>query len=233
MRLAVIPRPHWPYQERLWCQSRQRLTSNERSARQPQGTTISIAAGTYKLTNTLYIKSADVTLRGATNRRDDVILVGKGMTSATDGGVPYGVWTDSPRLTIANLTIRDVFEHAIILNPNADGARVYNVHLINAGAQFIKANPDTRAAELTTAGRVLADRISDDRARRLYERRRRPWRQDGLSGTTCSVTLRRPQARLPGRRSCSGIQEEQRRSKATRSSTASAKSPWGSPIERA
>ena len=45
-------------------------------------TTIVIAPGTYNLTGTLYINGTftNVGIRGATNNRDDVVLVGKGMT---------------------------------------------------------------------------------------------------------------------------------------------------------
>ena len=108
----------------------------------PPGTTIVIASGTYNLTSTLYLDVDDLTLRGATNNRNDVILVGKGMTNGNYGGVRFGVWTNAQRITIANLTIRDVYEHHIILNPGAESPRIYNVRLVDAGSQFIKANPD-------------------------------------------------------------------------------------------
>jgi hypothetical protein len=108
--------------------------------------TIVIAAGTYNLTNTLYVNGtfSNVQIRGATNSRTDVVLVGKGMSSANDGGVPFGIWVGGnvQNLTIANLTIRDVFYHPIILNPGTFAPRIYNVAVINAGEQFIKANPD-------------------------------------------------------------------------------------------
>src|SRR5688572_29928013 len=53
-------------------------------------TTILIAAGTYNLQGPLYVNGTftNVGIRGATNNRDDVVLVEKGMT--VDGGVPYG-----------------------------------------------------------------------------------------------------------------------------------------------
>ncbi len=108
----------------------------------PPGTTIVIAPGTYNLTSTLYLDVDDLTLRGATNNRNDVILVGKGMTNGNYGAVRFGVWTNASRITIANLTIRDVYEHHIILNPGAESPRIYNVRLVDAGSQFIRANPD-------------------------------------------------------------------------------------------
>ena len=110
------------------------------------GTTIVIAPGTYMLTGPLYLNGAfsDVVIRGATNNRNDVVLVGKGMNAASDGGVPFGIWTGGgvTRVTIANLTIRDVYYHPIIFNGGTQQPRVYNVRLLDAGQQFVKANPD-------------------------------------------------------------------------------------------
>lgn len=109
-------------------------------------TTIVLAPGTYTLSSTLYINGTftNVGLRGATNNRDDVVIVGKGMATAAYGNVPYGIWTGGnvQGITIANLTIRDVYYHPIIFNGGTQSPRVYNVHLINAGQQFIKSNPD-------------------------------------------------------------------------------------------
>jgi hypothetical protein len=109
------------------------------------GTTIVIAAGTYKLTATLYVKGtlSNVVIRGASNNRNDVVLVGLGMNAAS-GNVPFGIWTGGniSGVTIANLTIRDVHEHAIIINPRTVGARIYNVRMLDIGDQFVKGNPD-------------------------------------------------------------------------------------------
>src|SRR5262245_17629322 len=105
-------------------------------------TTIVLAPGTYTLTNTFSLDVNDPTLRGATSNRNDVGLVGRGMTNANYGPVQFGIWTNSQRITIANLTIRDVYEHHIILNAGAEAPWIYNVRLVDAGDQFIKANPD-------------------------------------------------------------------------------------------
>jgi hypothetical protein len=106
--------------------------------------TIALAPGTYTLTSTLWIRGplADVTIRGDSMNRDDVVLRGPGMTGPTDN-VPFGIWTggDVRGLMIANLTIRDVPSHPIILNPGAQNPHIYNVRLVDAGEQFIKANP--------------------------------------------------------------------------------------------
>ena len=107
-------------------------------------TTILIAPGTYQLTSPLYVNGnfTNVAIRGASGNRDDVVLVGRGMT--VDGGVPFGIWTGGNvrGVTIANLTIRDVYSHPIILNAGTQSPLIHNVRLVNAGQQFIKANPD-------------------------------------------------------------------------------------------
>src|SRR4051812_34094047 len=58
-------------------------------------TTIVVAPGTYKLTSTLYINGSmsNVGIRGGTDNRDDVVLVGPGMTNASYGNTPFGIWT--------------------------------------------------------------------------------------------------------------------------------------------
>ena len=109
-------------------------------------TTLILAPGTYVLTSTLYLNGTftNVTIRGGTNNRDDVVLQGPGMTNANFGNTGYGIWTGGnvQGLTIANLTIRDVFYHPINFNAGTQSPHVYNVHLIDAGEQFIKSNPD-------------------------------------------------------------------------------------------
>jgi len=109
-------------------------------------TTILIAPGTYAISTTLYINGSftDVAIRGATGNRDDVVIVGKGMAAANDGGVPFGIWVggDVRGVTIADLTIRDVYYHPIMLNAGTHTPLIHNVRLVNAGEQFVKSNPD-------------------------------------------------------------------------------------------
>lgn len=109
------------------------------------GTTIVIAPGTYQLTKTLIIRGplSDVTVRGATNSRDDVILQGAGMTNPNHGGAEFGFWVGDAvtRLRIANLTVRDFYTHPIIMNAGPQAPHLYNIHLINGGEQLLKTNP--------------------------------------------------------------------------------------------
>src|SRR5205085_997078 len=111
-------------------------------------TTIVIAAGTYQLTSTLSINGSvtDVTLRGETDNRDDVVLVGAGMNHASYGRVPYGIVTGGSvqDVAIANLTIRDIYYRAVVLMPGTLRPHLYNVHFLDSGEQFIegRANDD-------------------------------------------------------------------------------------------
>jgi hypothetical protein len=113
-------------------------------------TTIVLAPGTYQLTRTLYFNRAltNVGIRGATGNSDDVVLAGPGMTESNYGSVPFGIWTGNgvDGITIANLMIRDFYFHPIIFNAGTQNPHVYNVHLVDAGEQFLKSNPDERGA---------------------------------------------------------------------------------------
>ena len=109
-------------------------------------TTILIAPGTYNLAAPLYINGTftNVGIRGESGNRDDVVLVGKGMHASSDGGVPFGIWVGGNvrGVTIANLTIRDIYNHPIMLNAGAQSPLIHNVRLVNAGQQHVKASPD-------------------------------------------------------------------------------------------
>jgi hypothetical protein len=135
-------------------------------------TSIIIAPGTYRLTTTLYIKGplTNVAIRGATGDSDDVVLLGPGMRQSSFGSVPFGIWTGGgvDGVTIANLTIRDFYHHPIILNAPTERPLLHNLHLIDAGEQFIKSNPN--AAGIGPSNGVLRYSIIEftDTARSDY-----------------------------------------------------------------
>ncbi len=104
------------------------------------GTTIIIGAGTYELSNTLYVRKDDVVIRGETGKCDDVVLLGRGMDNTDDGPVTHGIWTDANNITVADMTIGEVWWHPIFLDPDADSPLIRNVRLVNAGEQFVKAS---------------------------------------------------------------------------------------------
>jgi hypothetical protein len=105
------------------------------------GDTVVLANGTYNLTSTLNVNGRDnVTIRGNSGC-DQVVLVGRGMDNVNHGSVLHGVWSNSRNTLIAHLTIRDTYDNSIVFNAGAQSPRVYSVRLLNAGSQFIKANP--------------------------------------------------------------------------------------------
>jgi hypothetical protein len=113
------------------------------------GETIVIQPGSYALSSTLYIglpnPVTDVTLRGATDNFNDVVLTGNGMENPDYGAVPMGisVW-DAQRVTIANLSVGGVYYHPIELKGDAGASAItlYHDRLFDAGEQFVKADPN-------------------------------------------------------------------------------------------
>ena len=108
-------------------------------------TTVLISTGLYRLSQTLQITGGvrNIAIRGATNNRDDVILMGQGMTNPDYGNVPHGIWIGNAQdVLIANLTISSVWYHPIQLDPNvgAQSPHIYNVRLVDAGEQFVKSS---------------------------------------------------------------------------------------------
>lgn len=109
------------------------------------GDTIVLDDGSYVLTGTLYLNGKDnVTIRGS-DGCDRVVLLGRGMDNPDYGNVPFGIWSNSRQTTIAHLTIRDTYDNLLIFNAGAQAPHVYSVRLLNAGSQFIKANPTDAA----------------------------------------------------------------------------------------
>lgn len=108
------------------------------------GTTIVIAPGAYRLTQELRIRNGvtNVTVRGATSNRNDVVILGTGMTAP---GVNIVLKVENAQdVTIANLSIGEAFYHPIQLQgeQGADRIRVSNVRLFDAGQQFLKSTVD-------------------------------------------------------------------------------------------
>ena len=104
-------------------------------------TTILLADGTYNLTGTLFLPQnvSTVTIKGASGNRDTVIVKGPGMGNST---IPFGFWADNVNgVTFQDMTIRDFYQHAIILNGGVNNPVFRNLHIIDIGDQFLKNNP--------------------------------------------------------------------------------------------
>jgi len=103
--------------------------------------TIMIAAGTYNLTDTLWIAQnvTNVAIRGATGKVGDVVINGAGMS----GSILFGFWAGNVQgLTIADLTLQGFADHGILLNTGVQSPLFHNLHIVDTGEQFIKSNPD-------------------------------------------------------------------------------------------
>lgn len=137
------------------------------------GTTILIADGTYDLTNTLNFRGvSDVAIRSASGDRDAVVLRGRGMSNTSYGNVPHVMAVyDAKDVLIADLTMRDAYYHLIQIHGehDADGVHLYNVHLIDAGEQFVKGSTAGAPGPYADDGIVECSLIEyTDRARSDY-----------------------------------------------------------------
>lgn len=122
------------------------LTSNTKIVIQP---------GTYTLTQQLVIDGVtNVALRGATGNRDDVVIVGAGMT---DSAVPHGIQVfDAQQVLIADLSVGQVYYHPITLHgeQGCSDVHVYNVRCFDGGEQLLKSNWSGTAGTGVDNGRV-------------------------------------------------------------------------------
>jgi hypothetical protein len=99
---------------------------------------IVIAAGTYNMTNRLFVDGGAVTIRGATGNRDDVVIAGPGMNVNSEPKEMFDVSSDD--VTIQDLTIRDVYYHGVHMRGENDADRtiIRNVRTIDCGERHLK-----------------------------------------------------------------------------------------------
>ncbi len=108
------------------------------------GQTVVVRPGEYRLTRPLYVgKDApvqNVTIRGATDDFDDVVIRGAGME---DASVPFGISVyNAQDVLIANLSVGEVYFHALDLQggQGAERVRAYHNRFFDAGEQILKSN---------------------------------------------------------------------------------------------
>lgn len=101
--------------------------------------TILIADGTYQVASSSgypYITASNMVIRSASGNRDAVILTGSGMYSSSH--VEIGLYLVGDNITVADLTIRSVTNHAIATN--SDNHLIHNVRIQDSYEQMIKGN---------------------------------------------------------------------------------------------
>jgi len=136
-------------------------------------TTILIADGTYDLTNTLNIRGVtNVAIRAQSGNRAGVVLRGRGMSNPAYGSVPHVVAVyNASNVLIADLTLRDAYYHLIQIHgeADADGVHMHNLHLVDAGEQFVKGSTAGPPGPYADDGEVSCSTFEyTDRARSDY-----------------------------------------------------------------
>jgi len=124
------------------------------------GQTILISPGNYNLTGTLYVPQnlTNIAIRGASGKASDVVIKGDavidasapytgsaiwGAGSGISGTMLFGVWLGNVQgVTIADMTIEDFVDDAIILNAGVQSPLIHDVVMIDVGEQFVKSNPN-------------------------------------------------------------------------------------------
>jgi len=99
---------------------------------------IVIAPGNYHVTSSLYVTTPDLTFRGQTGNRDDVVLYGNGMN--VNSGVLEGFWAAADGIRLESVTIRDFWHHGIHIcgDGYADNVVISNVKTVNCGERHVK-----------------------------------------------------------------------------------------------
>ena len=102
------------------------------------GDEIVLAAGTYDLTlqHGYYITTSDLTIRGATGNRDDVVIYGGGMNNTS--AILEGIQLAAPDCAIMDLTLSGFYHHAVHFQNGADRSVVRNVRTLNIGEHHMK-----------------------------------------------------------------------------------------------
>lgn len=104
--------------------------------------TIFLEDGMYTVTTESWIMvtNPDITIRSLSGNRDAVIIQGPGMSAS--GG--FGIQVYDSRVTIADITIRDVGFHPIQVSKTdgkqTDGLLFHNIRCIDAGQQLFKSS---------------------------------------------------------------------------------------------
>jgi len=104
------------------------------------GDEIILAPGEYQLTRPLWVSAPNLTIRGATGNRDDVVLIGGGMNQKSGAKEIFNLRASG--ITIRDITIRDCFWNGIQVRgqPEIDDISIINVKSIDIGQRHIKAS---------------------------------------------------------------------------------------------
>lgn len=90
--------------------------------------------GTYTLNSALVIEGNGITIRGISGNRSAVIVRGNGM----DGSVSHVFFVEGNNFTARDMTLRDVYYHAIQMGIDAQAPTLINLHILDTHEQMIK-----------------------------------------------------------------------------------------------
>ena len=105
---------------------------------------ILVRDGAYTLDAALVIRADNVTVRGASGNRDTVILRGNGM----EGDVSHIFLVEADNFTAREMTLRDVYYHAIQMQPWAQAPSIINLHILDTYEQIVKVAYDDNRPEV-------------------------------------------------------------------------------------
>jgi len=102
--------------------------------------------GTYTLNSALRIHSNGITIRSVSGNRSAVIVRGAGIY----GDVTHVFHVEADNFTARDMTLRDVYNHAIQMQPYAQAPIMINLHILDTREQMIKVaydinNPNTHS----------------------------------------------------------------------------------------
>ncbi len=105
--------------------------------------TILLANGTYRLTDTLWIKSPGITIAGQSATRQNVIIEGDAMSSSAQVGSL--IWVGASNFQVRDVTLQKSRNHLIQVagETNADSPTIKNCILRDAYEQMIKVSFDS------------------------------------------------------------------------------------------
>ncbi|KPK86444.1 MAG: hypothetical protein AMJ81_01340 [Phycisphaerae bacterium SM23_33] len=111
------------------------------------GDEIVIAPGEYHVVTPLHVTASNLTFRGETGNRDDVVLHGNGMN--TDSGVTYGIRVAADGVRLHDLTIRDFWGNGILIGDTSSYANdliISNVKTLDCGRRHVMGYADSRVS---------------------------------------------------------------------------------------
>lgn len=120
---------------------------------------ISLADGTYTLTDTLYVNAPGVTITGASGNRANVIIQGDAMSSGAK--VKNLIRASGSNFTVKDLTLQKSGWHLlqVVGELNADNARISNVIFRDAWEQMLKVTIDQSNYNNTSDNGILENSL--------------------------------------------------------------------------